>query len=146
MDNIADLMHGFQVALTGYHLMLMDAAKPVQPGQSVPVTSTGYGPYGQAHQQTQYRNVTRGFYVTASVSGDTVHIDISSNRDRMSSSQPGVIDIQQADTRVTGRLGEWITFGGSSEEYSGADDGFLRERRTQGREDLTMRLKVDLVD
>ena len=118
----------------------------IQIGQSVPITSTGYGPYGQVHSQTQYRDVTRGFYVTASVSGETVHVSISSNRDRINPSHPGVIDIQQADTRISGRLGEWIPFGGSSEQYDSSDDGFLRQRATQGRDDLTMRLKVEVVD
>jgi hypothetical protein len=118
----------------------------IQVGQSVPLTSSGYGPYGQAYQQTEYRNVTQGFYVTASVSGDTVHVSISSNRDRLSQSHPGVIDIQQADTRVSGRLGEWIPFGGSSEQYSSNHGGFLRDQASQGRSDLSMRLKVEVID
>lgn len=118
----------------------------IQVGQSVPITSSGYGPYGQVHNQTQYRDVTRGFYVTASLSGDRVHVSISSNRDRLSQSHPGVIDIQEADTRVSGRLGEWIPFGGSTEQYSSGNDGFLQHRATQGRDDLTMRLKVEIVE
>lgn len=118
----------------------------IQIGQSVPITSSGYDGYGQVYQQTQYRDVTQGFYVTASVTGDTVHVSISSNRDRLSQSHPGVIDVQQADTRVSGRLGEWIVFGGSNEQYSGNDAGFLRQHSTQGRSDLTMRLKVEIVD
>ncbi len=37
----------------------------IQVGQSVPITSTATGPYGQIYSQTEYRNVNRGFYVTA---------------------------------------------------------------------------------
>ncbi|WP_252724853.1 hypothetical protein, partial [Acinetobacter baumannii] len=36
----------------------------IQVGQSVPITSTATGPYGQIYSQTEYRNVNRGFYVT----------------------------------------------------------------------------------
>ncbi len=69
----------------------------IQVGQSVPITTQGRDMYGQPYSNTQYRNVTRGFYVTASLTGDRVHITISSNRDRLSQTQPGTIDIQNTD-------------------------------------------------
>src|SRR5690606_518042 len=37
----------------------------IQVGQSVPLTSTSVGPYGQVYQNTQYHSVNQGFYVTA---------------------------------------------------------------------------------
>jgi len=118
----------------------------IQVGQSVPLTTTSSGPYGQVYNQTQYRNVTRGFYVTASLSGDLVHVTISSNNDRLSQSQPGIIDVQSTDTRVSGRLGEWINIGGVNQESQGSQSGFLQHRSTQGREDMSMRLKVEALD
>ncbi|MCU9949654.1 secretin N-terminal domain-containing protein [Pseudomonas sp. PDM13] len=118
----------------------------IQVGQSVPITTASTGPYGQVYSNTEYRNVTRGFYVTASITGDIVHVAISSNRDRLSQSQPGVIDVQSTDTRVSGRLGEWITVGGINESSQSDDSGFLRQRSTQGSENMTMRLKVESLD
>ncbi|VXC28901.1 Secretin [Pseudomonas sp. 8AS] len=118
----------------------------IQVGQSVPLTSTSIGPYGQISQNTEYRNVTQGFYVTASVTGDRVHVSISSNNDRMNRSQPGVIDVQSTDTRVSGRLGEWISLGGVSEQSQNDDSGFLRRHSTQGANDMSMRIKVDALD
>lgn len=118
----------------------------IQIGQSVPLTTTSTGPYGQVYQSTQYRDVNRGFYVTASLSGDRVHVSISSQRDRLSNSQPGVIDTQSTDTRVSGRLGEWITLGGVSEDTSSNSSGILRRHTTQGRDDTTLRLKVEALD
>lgn len=118
----------------------------IQVGQSVPLTSTSVGPYGQVHNQVQYRNVTRGFYVTAQIMGDQVQVDISSNNDRLSQSHPGVIDVQSTDTRVRGRLGEWLPLGGLAESYQQSEGGFLRRHSTQGRQDLTMRLKVEVLD
>ncbi|TBU97449.1 secretin N-terminal domain-containing protein [Phytopseudomonas dryadis] len=118
----------------------------IQVGQSVPITSSSRGPYGQVYNNTEYRDVTRGFYVTASLSGDIVHIDISSNRDRLSQTQPGVIDIQGADTRVSGRVGEWISIGGSVEESQADQRGIARRYSTQGRDDMTLRVKVDVID
>ena len=118
----------------------------IQVGQSVPLTMRGHDAYGQPYSNTQYRNVTRGFYVTASLSGERVHINISSNRDRLSQSQPGAIDVQSTDTRVTGRVGEWISIGGVSEQSQGEQGDFMQHRSTQGREDMSMRVKVDVVN
>ncbi len=118
----------------------------IQVGQSVPLTNTSVGPYGQVYQNTEYRNVTQGFYVTASLTGDTVHVSISSNNDRVNQSRPEVIDVQSTDTRVSGRLGEWIPLGGVTEQSQGDDRDFLRRRTTQGSNDMHMRIKVEALD
>ncbi|WP_288854996.1 secretin N-terminal domain-containing protein, partial [uncultured Pseudomonas sp.] len=65
----------------------------IQVGQSVPLTTTQQDSYGRLQNQTQYRNVTQGFYVTASVTGETVHLAISTNRDRMSQERPDVVNV-----------------------------------------------------
>ncbi|WP_019339482.1 secretin N-terminal domain-containing protein [Stutzerimonas stutzeri] len=118
----------------------------IQIGQSVPITTMGSDGYGQLYQQTQYRDVTRGFYATATIQGDRVQVTISSHNDRMSASQPGAINIQQTDTRVSGRLGEWIELGGVDESASSTENGMLRRYSTEGRQDLSLRLKVDTLN
>ncbi|UQS16987.1 secretin N-terminal domain-containing protein [Pseudomonas sp. HS6] len=118
----------------------------IQVGQSVPITSSQTNSYGDYSSQTQYRNVTRGFYVTASVTGDTVHLAISTNRDRMSQERPDVVNVQSTDTTVTGRLGEWITLAGVNRETQADKQGLTRSYSTQGRDDMTLRVKVDTLD
>lgn len=118
----------------------------IQVGQSVPLTTTSTGPYGRIYQDTQYRNVTRGFYVTATLSGELVHVAISSQHDRLNAHDPRVIDVQSTDTRVSGRLGEWITLGGVSQQAHSSDGDVLRHHTTQGREDMSLRLKVEALD
>ncbi len=118
----------------------------IQVGQSVPLTNTSVDSYGRPYNNTEYRNVTRGFYVTASLTGDLVHVSISNNNDRLSQTQQGAIDIQNTDTKVTGRLGEWITIGGVNENSQSDQSGFVQRRSTQGRDDMTLRLKVDALD
>ncbi len=118
----------------------------IQVGQSVPLTTTSTGPYGQVHQNTQYRDVTRGFYVTASLTGELVHISISSQRDRLSPHTPGHIDVQSTDTRVSGRIGEWISLGGVSEQSQGQQRDFLQRHSTQGRDDMQLRVMVEVLD
>ncbi|WP_339466180.1 secretin N-terminal domain-containing protein [Pseudomonas lurida] len=118
----------------------------IQVGQSVPLTTTQQDSYGRLQNQTQYRNVTQGFYVTASVTGETVHLAISTNRDRMSQERPDVVNVQSTDTTVSGRLGEWITLAGINRETQADKSSTTRSYSTQGRDDLTVRVKVDTLN
>lgn len=138
-DNSANTSSGVQQvqATEGYPAL-------IQVGQSVPLRTTTTGPYGQVSSSTQYRNVMTGFMVTATVSGDRVNVSVRSNNDSLSRSQPGIINVQSTDTRVNGRLGEWISLGGVSKQSQGQDDGFLRRSTTGSAEDITMRIKVDV--
>ena len=118
----------------------------IQVGQSVPLTTTQTDPYGRLQNQTQYRSVTQGFYVTASVTGETVHLSISTNRDRMSQERPDVVNVQSTDTTVSGRLGEWITLAGVNRQNQADKQALTRSYSTQGRDDMTLRVKVDTLD
>jgi hypothetical protein len=118
----------------------------IQVGQSVPLTSTQTDGYGDLRSQTEYRNVTQGFYVTASVTGNIVHLAISTNRDRMSQERPDVVNVQSTDTTVSGRLGEWITLAGVNRQTQADKQGLIRSYSTQGRDDMTLRVKVDTLD
>ena len=118
----------------------------IQVGQSVPLTTTQPDTYGRPQNQTQYRNVTQGFYVTASVTGETVHLSISTNRDRMSQERPDVVNVQSTDTTVSGRLGEWITLAGINRQTQADKQGATRTYSTQGRDDLTLRVKVETMN
>lgn len=117
----------------------------IQVGQSVPITTTSTGAFGQRFSNTEFRNVTQGFLVTATVSGERVTISIRSNNDSLSNSRPGAINVQSTDTRVSGRLGEWISLGGVSNENRGQDNAFLQRISTGGKDDMSMRIKVDAV-
>ena len=118
----------------------------IQVGQSVPLTTTQQDSYGRLQNQTQYRNVTQGFYVTAGVTGETVHLAISTNRDRMSQERPDVVNVQSTDTTVSGRLGEWIPLAGINRETQADKSSTTRSYSTQGRDDLTLRVKVDTLN
>lgn len=118
----------------------------IQVGQSVPVTSSQSDSYGGYSSQTEYRNVTQGFYVTANVTGDIVHLSISTNRDRMSQERPDVVKVQSTDTTVTGHLGEWILLAGVNGQTQADKQSQSRSYSTQSRNDMTLRVKVDTLD
>ncbi|MGE8334704.1 secretin N-terminal domain-containing protein [Pseudomonas laurylsulfatiphila] len=118
----------------------------IQVGQSVPLTSSQTDSYGDLRSQTEYRNVTQGFYVTANVTGDIVHLSISTNRDRLSQERQDVVNVQSTDTTVTGHLGEWILLAGVNGQTQADKQGQTRSYSTQGRNDMTLRVKVDTLD
>jgi type II secretory pathway component GspD/PulD (secretin) len=118
----------------------------IQVGQSVPLTNLGRDGYGRAYPETEYRDVTRGFYVTASLSGEQVHLRISSHNDRLNSTQSAVIDLHRTATQVSGRLGEWISLSHVSEQRLDQQRGTLQRYSTQGRDDLSLRVKVERLD
>lgn len=118
----------------------------IQVGQSVPLTTSSTDSYGYAQSETEYRNVTQGFYVTATVTGDIVHLEISTNRDRLSQERPDTINVQSTDSKVSGRLGEWITLAGHSGQSVADKRGIAKRYSTQGRNDMVLRVKVDSLD
>lgn len=118
----------------------------VQFGQSIPITSTSTDGFGRIQSDTEYRNVSQGFYVTASVTGDTVHLDISTNNDRMSQERPDVVKVQSTDTTVSGKLGEWITLAGVNQQSQSERSASTLTYSTQRGENMTLRVKVDALD
>ena len=89
----------------------------IHTGQSVPVGERNvfHGPGGTTIQDSvRYRDVTTGFYVYPRVNGDRVILRISPQKQNLSPEGGGRIDVQTAETTVSGRLGQWIDLGGTS--------------------------------
>ncbi|WP_442108568.1 secretin N-terminal domain-containing protein [Pseudomonas sp. NUPR-001] len=118
----------------------------IQVGQSIPVTSTRTDGYGRIDSNTEYRNVTQGFYVTASVNGNDVNLSISTNNDRMSQERPDVVKVQSTDTTVSGKLGEWITVAGINQQSQSDRSASTLSYSTQRGENMTLRVKVDALN
>ncbi|WP_256659460.1 secretin N-terminal domain-containing protein [Pseudomonas sp. H9] len=118
----------------------------IQVGQSIPITSTSTDGYGRIQSDTEYRNVTQGFYVTAKVNGENVNLSISTNNDRMSQERPDVVKVQSTDTTVSGKLGEWITVAGINQQSQSERSASSLTYSTQRGENMTLRVKVDALD
>lgn len=115
----------------------------IQSGQSVPLTSTTTDAYGRIVQHTQYRNVTQGFYATVRLNGDQATITLSANNDRLNPSDDRIIDVQQTDTVVTGRVGEWITVGSLGDTARSNDRDIGRRLSTRSADEGSIRMMVE---
>jgi hypothetical protein len=117
----------------------------IQTGQSIPVTTYSSGPYGELYADTQHRELARGLYVTARLNGDTVHLALSSQHDSRDQSFRESITTRQADTRVSGQLGEWILIGSSAESNRVQHGGSVVRHSTGSPDDFILRVKVDVL-
>lgn len=114
-------------------------------GQSVPVRTVVRDAYGYPREYTEYRDANRGFEVVAHVNGDQVQLSIYSQQDRLAS-RSGAIDTQRTDTRVSGRLGEWIELGGIRESSSGSHSSLLARQSGGGSQTQALRFKIELLE
>lgn len=120
----------------------------IRVGQSAPVANTQViqTPGGaQITQSTGFVDADTGFYVTPRVNGERVTLEISTSRDRLRNSNTGNVNIQRVDTVVSGRLGEWIEIGGSSETMERTQSQALTRSRDARSDDRRVSLKVDEV-
>ncbi len=114
-------------------LQVMDGGiATINVGQSIPVparvvTRTVNGVLVQ--DTTSYRDVGTGFQVRPRVSGERVNLEINPHRDTPGSG--GTVNIQQAYTTVSGRLGEWMELGGSNVSETRSGSGILTGNAAQ---------------
>jgi type II secretory pathway component GspD/PulD (secretin) len=98
-------------------------------GQSAPVTTTQVTPgWGGTTvvQATEYRNASTGFYATARVDGDAVVLDIAPQQQRLSGpATDRRVATAGLTTRLSGRLGEWLLAGGTSQSSTVGTRGLL---------------------
>jgi type II secretory pathway component HofQ len=91
----------------------------------------------------EYRRVETGFYVTPRISGDRVYLHIRPVQQSLQSDQ--TIATQEAETTISGPVGEWITIGGVTEEERYESNGTVsRQWETRGRDDA-ISVKVEVV-
>jgi hypothetical protein len=116
----------------------------IRTGQSVPSTITQITQTpgsNQVMQSTQYIDADTGFYATPRVNGDRVTLEITTARDRVRNPATGAVNIQRVGTVVSGRLGEWIEIGGSTERIDRSQSEILarsRDARSESRRVLLM--------
>jgi len=118
----------------------------IETGEQIPYFS-GASRIGSsaAAGDSEYRNVTTGFYVLARTLGDNVSLQVSPFKNSLSKAHPGNIETQQANTTITGRIGEWLLIGGTTEQSKRSQSGIGSYSSTQNRANDDIWIKADLV-
>jgi Bacterial type II/III secretion system short domain len=120
----------------------------IRVGQSAPITTrqiiqTPQGP--RVIDSTQFRDATSGFYARPRTSGERVTVEIAGNRDQFTNPATGAASIQRFDTVVSGRLGEWIELGGSTQSREVDESGIAYRSSEARRDERRLYLKVEEV-
>jgi len=116
----------------------------IRMGTSVPVPERTVVRNGQrvtVIEGTTYRDVTSGFYVRPRIQGNRVTLEISPQHNTVDAQ--GHINIQQAQTEVSGRLGEWMEVGGINQERSSSESGIAYSTNETGQDQRRILLKVE---
>jgi type II secretory pathway component GspD/PulD (secretin) len=95
-------------------------------------------------QTTGYRDASTGFYATPRVSGDVVTLGLAPHQQRLTGSPTDRrVATAGLTTQVSGRLGEWIRVGGSSESTRGDRGGLLTWGTRSGEASYSVWVKVE---
>jgi len=118
----------------------------ISTGQSRPLQQRQVytGPGGTSVQNTTViQNIDTGFEVLPRVSGNTVHLEISPQRETPGTLGPGSVQSQRVSSSVSAQLGEWVELGGAIESGAGTASGTLssREVRSSGTRRVWVRVE-----
>ena len=88
-----------------------------------------------------YRDVSTGFFIRPRLTGDRVLLEISPQRGSIE--QKDKVHFQRAQTRVSGRLGEWIQVGSIGRQVCEQNTGILFEGKLKGPAGITVFVMVE---
>ena len=91
----------------------------------------------------EHRNVSSGFYITPKLRGDNVVLTVSPRFAQLNQNEKNVINFQNIDTTVHGKLGEWISLGGIDQSFRASDKRNLINKKQYNEEKSSILIKVD---
>ena len=112
-------------------------------GTEVPINNYSvnrWGPQSYGGGNTVYKDASTGFYVLARLNGDRVTLQVSPQMMRPRTDQH--FEFTRASTVLSGRLGEWITLGGTSRAGYADNRGIGFGAGAQNRQDRDISLQV----
>ena len=121
----------------------------IETGQSIPYFSAGGGWFNGRPALIgggiEYKDVTTGFYILPRVNGDQVILNVSPFKQSQSKTRGGDINTQSASTQITGKLGQWLSIGGITEQVQRSSSSIGTSHSTQSRNNESIWIKADLV-
>ena len=94
----------------------------------------------------EYEDALTGFYVIPRLRGDSVMFELSAFKNSPSPTGPGNIDTQSATTTVTGRVGEWLLIGGTSEQIERTQSGIGTTTTTHRSDRSGIWIRAEIVE
>jgi len=79
------------------------------------------------------------------VNGDQVILNVSPFKNSLSQTRGGDINTQSASTQITGKLGQWLPIGGTTEQVQRSSTRIGSYETTQSRNNESIWIKADLI-
>ena len=97
------------------------------------------------YDSVDYQDVTSGFYVTPRLTGNgNVSLQVQPHYRSVSDRYNGTIDVQEADTTIETKIGEWVQIGGVNTDENSKDSGILSTSRNTSDKQSAIYVKVEL--
>jgi len=97
------------------------------------------------YDSVDYQDVTSGFYVTPRLTGSgNVTLHVKPHYRNVSNENRGTIDVQEADTTIETKVGEWVQIGGITTDENSKDSGILSTSRDASNKQSAIYVKVEL--
>ncbi|MFK7815008.1 MAG: hypothetical protein AB8B92_01615 [Gammaproteobacteria bacterium] len=97
------------------------------------------------YDSVDYQDVTSGFYVTPRLTGNgKVSLQVKPHYRTVNEENAGTIDVQESDTTVETKLGEWVKIGGIDTDAKSKDGGILSTSRNSNNIRSEIFIKVDM--
>lgn len=116
----------------------------IRVGQSVPYSSRSVYRDGRRTtvvEDTNFQDATSGFYVLPRVAGDNVTLEIHPQRNSVGSD--GRLNIQEAATTISTRLGVWVPLGGVGQQTARSAQGTVYSTRDVSEDNRSIFVRVD---
>lgn len=122
----------------------------IETGESIPYFTASEGRFrggrrGSIGGDLGYKDVTTGFYVLPRIHGDQVTLDVSPFSQSQSETRGSNIDTRKARTKITGKLGQWLSIGGTTEQVQRASASNDTGYSTQSKDNESVWIKAELV-
>lgn len=122
----------------------------IQVGQKVPYYTSHYpAPYNRHYplqNSVQLEDVTSGFDVYPTLNNDLVTLKVRPHNRSMDKEHPNRINTRSIDTVVTGKLGQWIYLGGTTNQLNEKEHGKTYSTKRRSDLDNNYKIKVNIIE
>ncbi len=116
----------------------------LQTGFNVPTITRSVNENGTVTESYHYRKVTSGFRIQPKLNGSNLRLNIEANQMQRSDVHSNQYETRAISTSVTGKLGEWISLGGVSNETVSQQSGISYSTSQQQQNQHQIYVKVEL--
>lgn len=117
----------------------------IQVGKLIPYPERSIDEFGSHRESIRYKNATTGFYVVARLHGENVTLNISTHNVGVNRHGQQSFDVQQAQTTLSGKVGEWLTVGGVQQKHVADKNSITYSSRRHDQLNSDFQVRVELI-